>query len=362
MDAEGLVRWRSVVLGGNVEALKGSGHLIEDYRLILVIIYDKRLKMIEEKLKSEMTLVSLAMLKVKVDSGGDYLNYLTPFICEVLEDLYRNIVKEDSEKDIEEQQICENLLDRFGLKIPERTVGILLGRLCNQNILSKEHRKYRITGNIPPYNLQKRKAIAKKKIDSVADDLIKFSKTTQTPITDKKKAMKLLTNFLSQFSVKCLKAYLYENVLPDDFIGDEKAGIFLISRYVIKIQKDDEEAFENFSILVQGNMLANALTCPDLKDAPEKYKGVTFYLDTPLILRLVGLSGDYARDGVKELIKLLKKLGGDVAVFVHSVMETKSTIQTASDHLDSMISSRITREANRKGLSKSRSYSHCRKT
>ena len=53
-------------------------------------------------------------------------------------------------------------------------------------------------------------------------------------------------------------------------------------------------------------MLANALLCPDLRNAPKSYRGVSFYLDTPILIRLLGLEGELKQTAVRELIGLLK--------------------------------------------------------
>ena len=48
------------------------------------------------------------------------------------------------------------------------------------------------------------------------------------------------------------------------------------------------------------------------------FNEVTFYLDTPLIVRLLALEGTRKRDAVLELIRLLADLGGSIAMFSHS--------------------------------------------
>ncbi|EQD54722.1 hypothetical protein B1A_12087, partial [mine drainage metagenome] len=88
-------------------------------------------------------------------------------------------------------------------------------------------------------------------------------------------------------------------------------------------------------ILVQGHMLANALLCPDLQNAPKTYKGVTFYLDTPLLVQRLGLEGEPKKRAAQELIELVKNLGGVVAAFSHSCEELSYVLRSAADHIES---------------------------
>ena len=65
-------------------------------------------------------------------------------------------------------------------------------------------------------------------------------------------------------------------------------------------------------VWVQGHMLANALLCPDL-NPDQLFNDVTFYLDTPLIVRLLALEGTRERKAALALIRLLADLGGNIA-------------------------------------------------
>ena len=86
----------------------------------------------------------------------------------------------------------------------------------------------------------------------------------------------------------------------------------LVSKYVLNLQNTDPDRFESFLVVVKGHMLANALLCPDLEKAPSSYKGVAFYLDTPLLVRRLGLEGETKRVAVASLVALLRRLGATV--------------------------------------------------
>ena len=81
-------------------------------------------------------------------------------------------------------------------------------------------------------------------------------------------------------------------------------------------------------------MLANALLCPDLQNAPASYQNVSFYLDTPLLVRRLGLEDKSKEDAIGALIDLLIKLGGKVAAFSHSCDELQNVIKGTADNLD----------------------------
>ena len=294
---------------------------------------------------STTTLTSLAMLKVHVDQGQDYLDYLRPFILQILFD-HRPCPVTDV-------VVCSHIRDDFGLEIPERAVQIILKRLSRKQPLEREHGVYQITGEIQNPGIATQKAEADRHIRAVVSSLTEFSKDTVRPIASDDDAVQAICTFLSKFNIQCLRAYLRGTAIPTIEKHDD-ALIVLVSKYVLSLQETNPERFESFLVVVEGHMLANALLCPDLRQAPKTYKDVTFYFDTPLLVRLLGLEGDAKRAAVENLIALLHNLGATVATFSQSRDELERVLRGAADHVDSPSGrSAITIEARRAGTTKS---------
>ncbi|MCL4210255.1 MAG: hypothetical protein HRU76_04070 [Phycisphaeraceae bacterium] len=294
---------------------------------------------------STATLTSLAMLKVNIDQGKDYLDYLRPFVLQVLVDHPAEPVTDASVRD--------HLRDQFGLEIPDRAVQIILRRLTRNGHIRRDTGIYHITGTIPDPGIALQKANAVRHIQAVVSDLVDFSKQTPRPFGSDDEAVTAVCAFLSEFDIPCLRAYLRGTAIPPT-TGSHGADIVLVSEYVVHLQRTSPERFESFLVLVQGHMLANALLCPDLQSVPKTYKGVTFYLDTPLLVRRLGLEGLPKKAAAEALIDLLLRLGASVATFSHSRVELERVLRGAAAHIDS-VSGRgdIVMEARREGRTKS---------
>lgn len=275
---------------------------------------------------SSATLTSLAMLKVNVDQGRDYLDYLRPFILQVLCDHKPNPVTDAAVRD--------HIRNDFGLEIPERAVQMVLKRLSRKHPLTREQGVYRITGDLPNPGIATEKADADRHIRAVVAGLKEFSKDTARSITSDDEAVQAICAFLAEFNIPCLRAYLRGTAIPTIEKHDD-ALIVLVSKYVLSLQETDPERFDSFLVVVKGHMLANALLCPDLQQAPKTYKGVTFYFDTPLLVRRLGLEGQAKQAAIENLITLLRHLGATVATFSHSRDELERVIRGASDWVDS---------------------------
>jgi hypothetical protein len=293
---------------------------------------------------STETLTSLAMLKVHVDQGQDYLDYLRPFILQVLVTYKPDPVTDD----IVRGHICAE----FGLEIPERAIQIVLKRLSRQYPLKKGFGVYQITGELPDPRIGAEKADAVRHINAVIADLRKFSQSTAKPIANDEEAVTAICTFLAQFNILFLRAYLRGTAIPT-IEHHQDTHIVLVSKYVISLQINPER-LESFLVVVKGHMLANALLCPDLHDTPKTYKGVTFYLDTPLLVRQLGLEGEPKLMAISGLVELLLNLGATVAAFSHSRDELERVISGAAQHIESPSGwGAIVIEGRRRGTTKS---------
>jgi hypothetical protein len=296
-------------------------------------------------MSKESTLTSLAMLKVNIDGGKDYLEYLRPFILDILANCAIEVINDAA--------VSEKLRARFGLEIPRRTVQILLQRLVKSGVLKKSQGVFRIIGEIPGTNIAKEKAEAERHISAVANGLIEYQKNNVKMEMDEEVAMDALLTFLSKFSIPCLKAYLRGTAIPTSEDGQEWK-IILVSQYVMELQKTNPERFDSFITMAQGNMLANALLCPDLQEVSDSYNNVVFFFDTPMLLKLLGLEGDPSKQAIVELVDLIDKLKGKVACFAHTYDELVGVIKSCANYVDKPEgSSAIVQEAKKKGLSKS---------
>ena len=294
---------------------------------------------------STSTLTSLALLKVNIDHNRDYLDYLRPFVLQVLID--------NDPDTITDQVVTAYLRNQFGLEIPTRTVQIVLRRLARQYHIEKVEGVYRPHGNLPDPGMTVKRREAERHISAVVNDLMQFSAASPKTLPTPESAMTSICAFLTKFDIICLRAYLRGTAIPK-LDGSHTIDIVLVSKYLTHLQQHQPERFDSFLKLVQGHMLANALLCPDLQHATKTYKGMTFYFDTPLLVRSVGVEGQAKQAATMELIRLLRSLDGEVATFSHSREELDSVLRGAASKIYSHDGrGAIVTEARRRGTTKS---------
>ncbi len=295
---------------------------------------------------STATLTSLAMLKIEIDNGGDYLDYLKPFVEQAL--------FEDRPAIVSDAAVVSMIREKYGLEIPSRTIQLVLQKLAKAGKLTKDSGVFTCGSSIHSHDLVVRKSRAALHISNVIKALIEYSKSIKSPLANEERAVQAICNFLSEFDITCLKAYLRGTTIPAIQNHSQK-DIVLVSEFVLEIQKSAPHTFDNFITLLQGHMLANALLCPDLQHAPKSFKGVTFFLDTPVLIQALGYDGESKRNASIELINLLRSLDARVSAFSHTLDELTNVLKGSANHIDDLTPTKnsIQRFAREAGLTKS---------
>lgn len=265
------------------------------------------------------TLASLAMLKIYSDAKErqDYVDYLKPFAIHVL--------VQHKPFPVSREELQSLILQEFGLKVPVRGCELILKRLAKSGYLERSHGTYSLKKDLPASDIQTKKVDAMRRGNSVVSQLAEFTKAEYKFEYDNFQATTAFLNFVSLFAIDCLATYANGTALPD--IKDRNSkDIHIVAAFIKAAENKNHSLFEDIILLVKGNMLANALLCEDLESQQQKFKDVTFYLDTPILLDILGLHGDRQLNAAMELFFSITRLSGSFATFTHIIDETENVL------------------------------------
>ena len=266
------------------------------------------------------------MLKVNADAEGkDYVEYLMPFAKFALAKHRPNPVTQE--------RLQELLNSEFGLTVSLRGCGLVIRRLARRGLLRKRDSICRIEKDIEAPDIPADKAAAERRLDELTDNLRKFVTRKFDLLWSAEQAHSALIQYLSRFSIECLRSYTSGSALPRS-IQSSQRDLFVTSAFANELKETNQHLFDSLITFVKGNMLANALLCPDLEALHDKFQDVTFYLDTPLILHLLGLQGEPNRLAAAELLTLVTNLRGRLAIFSHTNEEVYSVIRACEQNLN----------------------------
>jgi hypothetical protein len=115
---------------------------------------------------------------------------------------------------------------------------------------------------------------------------------------------------------------------------------FHVSQFLVDLRTERPGLFDRVSDIAFANMAAEAVAC--FSEAPgngSPLTGLVVYLDSPLLLDVLGVNADYADYG-NELLGLIKQAGASAAVFDDAVNEAESVIAAQNAAIRSGISQR----------------------
>lgn len=271
---------------------------------------------------NSQTITSLAILKVHFDEyGADYLDHLLPFV--------RYCIAKAELQVVSSVDISEHIAKEFGLIIPEYVCDTVLKRLTKpkHGYLTKQAGSYIVRSELDTSTFEERKSDVANTVSILIEDIDNYAREKFGLSEGREVWERVLIAFLANYTIDCVKSYSRKSPLPQVDLGDsEQRLLYVLAKRLEILREQKIDLWGNFETLVKGRMLANALVCEDIANISKKFNHVDFYIDTPMVIRLLGLDEDYKVKCSEELIDLVRKLGGKWYIFNHTFEETENVM------------------------------------
>ncbi|MDO5520995.1 MAG: hypothetical protein Q4G58_10945 [bacterium] len=274
---------------------------------------------------------SFALMSLEYGNNNkDYYDMIIPFILLILED------EKKQNKVISVKQTANLLNERFNIYLPKNVIESILRRLTNEEYqytkvkdgifyyTDKEYDKSDFMGKRSRV-IEHQNAVFKSLKDYFNNYTVDFQ-------YDSDKLESKLVSFLCKYGISVLS---YENC--SDVIENSKNDMYnyYIGKYIIYIKDNDTVLFEYIREIVKGAMLSTAFYSNEsIKNfkTDKKITNLSVYLDTPLIIYLLGISGKEYKESVEELITLLVSLNVEILTFEHIVLEVEGVFDAYVAH------------------------------
>ncbi|RJX32098.1 MAG: hypothetical protein C4516_05545 [Oxalobacter sp.] len=110
---------------------------------------------------------------------------------------------------------------------------------------------------------------------------------------------------------------------------------FATSQFLLDLQSRDQSGFELVSDVAFANMAAETLSCfMEPLTESRSLEGLVVYLDSPILLDMLGINSEYADYG-RELLETIRASGATPTVLDHCVVEAESAISAQLAYLRS---------------------------
>lgn len=286
-------------------------------------------------MKNENALYTVSMLSAMLENGtGNYLDLLTPFVLYSLP----NTVDAKISVDVVTEKMRE-----FGFKdFPHKTTERILDRLCKADengvayVRSSTANKKRVYWVATVYSTSEfdaNKHEMRRKIDGILKAMQDYFKTHFYHDTLD----------LDEIRSKLIAFFEHNGLTVIQNVGDLKlvqketgSDSFEVARFVLDEYDKKSITYDDLCEVTKGFLTYKALYyfTDDHKNSMEsKFRDVTFYLDCSLILDALGYDTPEDEKAIKELIRLVRRNGGDVKVFRHTTEEAAKLIEAFANQL-----------------------------
>lgn len=271
-------------------------------------------------------LVQLALLEsLKANEISDEIDLFLPFIAVTLSDL--------GKLEITPEILQEELAKSFGFKPPISAIQVFITRAKKRGLLHRENQVF--IPNFEKVNQWKNGYHEKKEdiaasISLLRKEFIQFSKDKFDKDISTRESDMLIENFIYKNIASVTDAKNFER---NELGAKIKNTDHVTASFISHIHKNKTSSLEHFSRIVKGMLLANYLCFADKVGTKNNFQSLTVYLDTPIVVGLLGFSGLQKKNSLTEFVTLLKNVGINLCVFDKTLDETEQLLSAWKDDL-----------------------------
>ncbi|MDT7827650.1 hypothetical protein RQM65_03090 [Pricia sp. S334] len=296
------------------------------------------------------TILSLAIIKTHWDKNkADYIDNFIP--------LTANLLKENQYSEVDFNQFQKDFQERYGLHIPINALVTIFNRAKTKGLVYREHGKiYVKKENLPDHDLAIASKDIERKFNRLTDTIQKYAKDQLETDLHNTEIEEGLLSFLKEHDLDILFAAKDKSVLPD--VKPKNKIKYVISKFSIHAYESNPQIFQFLLDVSIGHALSGAILYSEFNSFSGKLKDLNIYLDTPIILNLLGFNGEFKQQSVQELINILVEEKANVFILDTTRGEVDSILSDCHRWLEKGIydlekASRVLRYCHRNGISAS---------
>jgi hypothetical protein len=179
---------------------------------------------------------------------------------------------------------------------------------------------------------------------ALIDELVRFADVSDRAEEpwDSNRAQRLLLEYVEEFSARLLDATLGAGELPQ-LDENWESDMHVVHEFVLHAEREDPRSFDFLTTLVKGKMLTDAVYLgePEIVGGVEPLANVEVFLDTPILLLLLGHGGSERAVPYLELLEMLKRQEAVVRCFDANVAEAQGILDIAERGARGVLGERI---------------------
>lgn len=217
--------------------------------------------------------------------------------------------------------------EHFGFHIPESVVASVMGRAVKLGRLSRS-----ADGRVSPIagkrtaGAAETRALLEREQARLAASIAETAGSEFQLVWTRQDATDALLAYVARYARRLLRGALDgTGEIPITATTPSLAEV-VIATWLRNVSEQEPELFGYFVNVVKGSILADATFSGHAGQAEEPFRDTTLFLDTPIILALLGRKGSEYQTAVTQVLDQCKKYKAEIACFEITVQEVRSIL------------------------------------
>ncbi|MGL6315679.1 hypothetical protein [Vibrio sp. WXL103] len=256
---------------------------------------------------------------------ADELDIYIPYIASVFDEMSSDIV--------DKNELQQRLNEKFNIVTPMGAITSLLVRAKKRGLVFRDNKKFFIANDKVSTLLsevESKKKEIEQSINSIVDNYLKYCKTEFEIEPSRQSAEDSIYNFI-RTNISIFSSNISEGKLNES--GKDLSNEYRVASFIKHINQNIKSLIPDVTKIVKGTLLANYLTIVDKSSTKNKFDNITVYLDTPLIIGILGWDGDIRKKTLTDFIELLVSLKISIKIFEPTFRELNAVFNDWRDIL-----------------------------
>lgn len=274
-------------------------------------------------------LVGFAVLRANYNAEApSYIDNFRGFVLGVL--------AEHEPRPLTREVVASEINDSFGIRIPDLVVGKILKRAKHTKHIDGSETGYVLTKlglktapavrGLRDKYLRQQRELEDRFLKFVNSEFPEHRDMLVAPVAEE------LSKYLERHAVPLIASSVKGKGVARPQADHQAPGFeYVIARFVAHLYERDDVGFSYIEESAKGAILAAVVTL-DTSSFRNSLGALSIYLDTPVLIDLLGYSGAASMRATSQLIELAQAQGASLRVFEHSLREVDGVLQSAENY------------------------------
>lgn len=274
-------------------------------------------------------LVGFAVLRANYNAEApSYVDNFRGFVLGVL--------AENEPKPLTREAVASEISESFGIRIPDLVVGKILKRAKHTKHIDGDETGYVLTKlglktapavrGLRDKYLRQQRELEDRFVKFVNSEFPEHRDILAAPVAEE------LGKYLERHAVPLIASSVKGRGIAKPLLDRQTPGFeYVIARFVAHLHERDDVGFSYIEESAKGAILA-AVVMLDTSSFRNSLGSLSIYVDTPVLIDLLGYSGAASMRATSQLIELAQAQGASLKVFEHSLRELDGVLQSAENY------------------------------